>query len=284
MARRTGQLLFDKLRDAPGGGSELPPREFRAGDTLQSPITDRPVLSQNPVRSDSVARPAEHLSSQTSPWVAVRGRSLVLTLSSTSAGIAVFLALLLLSGAYLIGSSVGERRGQERGFKLGRDSYTSSTIDEIEKARQLPPSPQLLGGLLRDEPVATPERSGNSSVLPETSDEASVPEALPESGIAWVGGYNYIVAQEFDGQASQEAESARLFLSENEVPAAVVRLRSGKLATVVLEGFNLKEPTQRRRADLLKEKVARLGSKYFSAGGRYKLEGYFAAYKSGAWE
>lgn len=284
MARRTGQLLFDKLRGAPGGGSELPPREFRAGDALPSPITDRPVLSQNPVRSDSVARPTEHLSSQTSPWVAVRGRSLVLTLSSTSAGIAVFLALLLLSGVYLIGSSVGERRGQEQGFKLGRDSYTSSTIDEIEKARQLPPSPQLLGGLLRDEPVATPERSGNSSVFPESSDEASVSEAPSESGIAWIEGHNYIVAQEFDGQASQEAESARLFLSENEVPAAVVRLRSGRLATVVLEGFNLKEPTQRRRADLLKEKVARLGSKYFSAGGRYKLEGYFAAYKSGAWE
>lgn len=284
MARRTGQLLFEKLRDAPGGSGEPAPHEFKAGEASPSPITDRPVVSRNPVRSDSAARPADPLPSQPSPRVAVKGRSLVLTLSSTSAGIVIFLCLLLLSAAYLAGNSVGERRGQERGFKLGRDSYSSSTIDEIEKARQQPPSPQLLGGLLRDQPAASPARSGNSDVLPKKSDEASVPETPPASGIAWVEGHNYIVAQEFDGQASQEAESARLFLSENEVPAAVVRLRSGRLAAVVLEGFNLKEPTQRRRADLLKEKVARLGSKYFSAGGRYKLEGYFAAYKSGAWE
>jgi len=277
MTRRTGELLFDKLRPTPveEGRIQAPPPQ---------PVSE-------PVRRPQQVPPPTGTGRQTGldvpdsdEKVRIDGPRLTLSLSSTAAGAWVFVSLVCLGLVFYAGHSWGHSRGRQLGFKEGRESYSDNVSDEISQARAGAPASGVVDGLLRDAPNPS-ALTGSTVETPKSTTPGRSQPGQPNSpapAVAWVEGHNYIVVQEFDAGAEVEAEQARDYLLREEVPTAVVRTRSGRLRLVSVEGFNFKEATQRRRADALKQRIADAGERYFASGGRYKLQGYYAAYK-GSW-
>ncbi len=300
MSRRTGELLFDKIRTAapPTGSPSADPLSSPAGQSPPAPESVRePALPRLTVPPTSAPRslapvPARTPSSagpngrgEADPVVSFDAGRMNLSLTSTASGIAAFILVLLLGGAFMVGRSTGVKSGRELGFKQGRDSFSSDAMDEIEQARAKPPKQDIVSNLLtgkpvEENPVADAPASKPSSVPPP---DANAAKLSGSSDVAWIEGHNYIVVQEFEPNALADAQAARDFLLESKIPTVVVSVKGGRYRLLTVEGFNFKEPTQRQRADLLKKRIGEVGAKFFAAGGRYRLEGYYAAYKSGGW-
>lgn len=290
MPKHTSDLLFDKLRPTRGPAStQAPVRRSDAGPpppAVEAP--PRPVA--RPPRAETSSKIGQ-ASSDASSAVSFENGRLMLSLTSTAAGIAAFALVMLLALVFWSGSSWGEHRGKELGFKQGRESYSKDAIDEIEQARAQQPNQDIVSELLTNSEVKSGTGDAKSAASSRPGDTGKGTESgKPADGgksteadarkVAWVEGYNYIVAQQFDVSALDDARAAQQFLLDNQVPTAIVRVKDG-YRLITIEGFNFKEPTQRQRADLLKKRIAGIGQRYAAAGGRYKLEGYFAAYKGG---
>lgn len=279
MPKHTTDLLFNKLRPSQGTAPNLSIPVPRRPDGDSSTATEPAVrLRTLPIRGDATvtSQPASAVP-QSVPGEPIsfdNGR-LTLSLTSTSAGVVAFALVMLMALAFWAGSSWGEGRGRTAGFKQGRESYSKEASDEIEQARAQQPDQELVSELLTDRPVTPPSGSLSPSIpASESAADADVRK------VAWVEGYNYIVVQQFSSSALDDARAAQQYLLDNQIPTAIVRVKDG-YRLVTIEGFNFKEPTQRQRADLLKKRITGIGQRYMAAGGRYKLEGYFAAYKGG---
>ncbi|MCC7294189.1 MAG: hypothetical protein IT449_19170 [Phycisphaerales bacterium] len=300
MSRRTGELLFDKIRTAappsgapsaespssPGWQSGTGPESVRepAPSRLTVPLTTA-TRTLAPVAARTSSGVASHPPLEGDPVVSFDAGRMNLSLTSTASGIAAFILVLLLGGAFMVGRTVGVKSGREIGFKQGRDSFSSDAMDEIEQARTKPPKQDIVSNLLTGKPVEENpigETTEAKQALPSAA-EANAAKLPGSSDVAWIEGHNYIVVQEFEPNALADAQAARDFLLESKIPTVVVSVKGGRYRLLTVEGFNFKEPAQRQRADLLKKRIGEVGAKFFAAGGRYRLEGYYAAYKSGGW-
>ena len=205
--------------------------------------------------------------------VAIDGPRLVLSLSSFSAGAAVFVLFALLVAAYWIGQASGLDQGLAQGFKNGQESIQATALDDIEAARVSQPSRELFAGMpsspVRAEP-ALPENAKRSGLTGPAAEEQVKQPAL-------VRGHTYIVVQEFLAEDRASAESARQFLQERGVPTIIVPSkgnRSYKYHLVTQKGFNCDDPAQKERCNEYHEKIRKLGDLFKQAGGRYDLQGY----------
>lgn len=292
MPKHTSDLLFDKLRPTRGPAPTTTPGS--RSDTVATPAA-APVIRPTirPPRPETPA-PSSRTPAEAPSAVSFESGRLLMSLTSTTAGIAAFALVMLVGLSFYAGSSWGEHRGRATGFKQGRESYSKDATDEIEQARAQQPNQDVVSELLTRGDGKAPGADGKtigavSTRSNETGKGVDSGSKASDSGrtaeadarkVAWVEGYNYIVAQQFDASALDDARSAQQFLLDNQVPTAIVRVKDG-YRLITIEGFNFKEPTQRQRADLLKKRIAGIGQRYAAAGGRYKLEGYFAAYKGG---
>lgn len=305
MTRRTGELLFDKIRTAPPpsgstttGSAPLDSLSLPAGQSALALESARePALPRLVVPPASAPRALATVPTRTSASTAApppaEGNPIVrfdagrmnLSLTSTASGVAAFILVILLGGSFMIGRNAGVKSGREMGFKQGRDSFSSDVMSEIEQARAKPANQDIVSNLLTGKPVEE-KPVGETPELKQGAADAHQANAVKLAGsgdVAWIEGHNYIVVQEFEPNALADAQAARDFLLESKIPTVVVPVKGGRYRLLTVEGFNFKEPTQRQRADLLKKRIGEVGAKFFAAGGRYKLEGYYAAYKSGGW-
>jgi hypothetical protein len=114
--------------------------------------------------------------------------------------------------------------------------------------------------------------------------EAGVDQDPPDPGKPqWIRGYTYIVAQEFSAESAGNAAKAQAFLADHGIVVAQVPYPSGAIQLIATQGYNHRDPTQKRMAEELLKKLHAVGSKYYAGGGGYKLEGYFKTLKSDRW-
>ena len=269
---KRGPALFEVLNKDPGQASEtlqVPPW----GSQTQTPPADDAIklapkrLTEPPARVD---RTRTEPPSSAIPFVEMVDGRIRVSFSSTAAGIDVFVGMAILLVAYEWGTGSGYADGWRIGHEDGRASYAAEAVSEIELARSQPPATHLVSGLLAGGGAAeTAELGGKAIVDPEEQ--------------TWIRGYTYIVAQEFAADREEDAGHARLFLDEKGIPTAMVTLPGGAVQLITSEGYNHKDPTQKRIAEQLLEKVRRIGAQYYADGDGYRLNGYFKTLKSENW-
>jgi hypothetical protein len=227
------------------------------------------------------------------------GARVRVSLTSMTAAAMAFAAILLVAGSFLIGKSRGRQAGLVAGYEAGRTVATTPAND-LETVRQQPPSTYLIGGLLEqpaDTTGATPPRHGGPAAAPRSRSRES-DDRPPASDVAsgttaaarpadpagsqtagWVDGFTYVVVQEFPNGAREDALAAQAYLADHGVDTVVASLPAGRCQLMTTQGFDRKEPAQRKRSDQFLEKIRAIGAQYYASGGRYKLEGYLKTHK-----
>lgn len=268
-----GPTLFDYLHlsehavaETPEIGVEFAPKSDHKTRVSPARTDVVPVASPEPSRPVGPAnRPVT---------VGLDGDRLRFSLSSVGAAVVIFAAIAALFGAFVLGSGSGEKRGFSRGKIAGRESYTASTMSEIETVRSRPPATGVIESLLT-EPAAS-----------SSSDDAGRGSAVRRDASAdpqWIRDYTYVVVQEFRAGHTADAQDARDFLSHHGVSSEVVGFDSGAIQLITTQGFDRRQATQRGMAEALLAKVHDIGDKYFAAGGGYRMQGYFRRLKGDQW-
>jgi len=257
------------------------PRWWGASESAPQASTRRPTTPQTDPANGGPISDQDRLRA---PLLAVDGPRLLISLSSVSAGVVVFVFIIVVAAAFLVGQSRGMRVGQADGFIRGQAAIESDALDGIEKARRSTPNVDIFAGLPTS-PVTDGSKAGDAGragdpggpagASPAPSDGSEPADAL--NGPTWVKGHTYIVVQEFLDQDLAEAEKARDFLKEHGIASAVVTYtgRSNyKYRLVTQKGFNRDDPVQKRLCDEFHEKIRVLGDLFVKGGGRYNLQGY----------
>lgn len=199
-------------------------------------------------------------------FVQVDGDRIRVSFTSFTAAMTFFGLLVAGLGAFAGGRHLGEKAGLAEGYQAGRDSFVDDAMSEIELARSQPPDSRLVESLLVD--------GGAAELLGNRVGTAADP---------WVRDYTYIVVQEFSAGHEEDAPAAQDFLRQHGIETASVKMESGWTRLITKQGYNRSDPTHRRMADELLEKVHSVGGKYYQSGGGYRLEGYFKTLKSESW-
>jgi hypothetical protein len=219
------------------------------------------------------------------PFFEVAGERICVSFTSVAAAVAVFVALAIVLVSYGVGARRGDDAGFRRGFDAGRAAVAAAAGDEIATVRKEPPATYLLGGLLEEAAGKTAgggvreDRAGPKGVA------AATPKTPAVSGSAtgWVRDLTYIVAQEFPAASVDKARNAKEFLGQRGVNAELAPLNTGTILLIATQGYNHKDPAQKRLAEQLLDKVRTIGTQYYAAGGGYRLEGYFKTLKRDTW-
>ncbi len=279
---KRGPSLFDLLEESDnpaangiqgaGAPTAQPTGDGRMGE-LQGPApTPVVAASDRPVTGEATARSARLLE--------LDGDRVLVSLTSATGAAAVFAAAVVLIAIYGWGYSRGEDSGVRAGYDAGRASYAAGTASEIEAARSTPPVTYLVGGLLEETGGTGPPASDVTGAQATTDGDARSTEP---AAAEWIRGYTYVVAQEFSVRHADDAGRAREFLAEGGIETATVRLPGGGVQLITAQGYDRSDPTQKRMAEQLLEKVRTIGTRYYSAGGGYKFDGYFKTLKRDNW-
>lgn len=276
---KRGPALFDLLNadvaDAPealkvpgwGGEDAHSPRATTAKGRPDRTVRGSPQVGRAPAGSSAGQRGSG------APLIELDGDRIRISLTSVAAAIAVFAAAVVMLGAFELGRRNGDSKGFRRGYATGRASYAAEAVSEIEAARRLPPATNVVSSLLKE---------ADAEATPGSSDAGQPPSNAKTT--EWIRDYTYIVVQEFVRDHSEDASLAQEYLARRGVSTELVRYSSGAVQLITKQGFDRRDPTQRRMADALLKKVHAIGAEYFSsAGGGYRLEGYFKALKGDTW-
>ena len=198
-----------------------------------------------------------------------------ISLSSVGCAVVVFALAVLAVGAFDLGRRRGDGQGFGRGYEAGRASYAADTISEIETARNQPPATHLVASLLERPDQDRQDVQDDQRPAPDSD--------MNRSAGAWIRDYTYIVAQEFGSAHLDDAPGAQDFLAEHGIESALVQTPRGTAQLITVQGFDRSDPTQRKMADQLLQKVHAVGAQYYTDGGGYKLEGYFKTLKGDRW-
>ncbi len=299
---KRGTALFDLLAEKDPRtveALEAPPGTGLRGQVAHAPEVKSPaagIAGQGPALAPLQPGPPRGSA------VELEGERIRLTLTSWTAAIVAFVGIAVVILAFEIGRRFGDDAGFDRGHASGREAYLADTLDEIETARQQPPSTDLISSLLQV-PEAKPERvvpdraatpterpAETTAARPESNraKRATRPETVPRQRTAksrsnWIRDYTYIVAQEFSAGRDEDARRAQDFLGDNGVRTELVHYPSGSIQLITLQGYNRNDSTQKRMSQKLLDKVHSIGRNYFSQGGGYRLEGYFKKLKGESW-
>ncbi len=286
---KRGPALFELL-EANGGrsaGVKVPSWWSRH----EQELPDVPAMEAKGVIGESAysgISPNESNEVQNGHWpsIEVEGDRIRISLTSVTAAVAVFVGLGVVFASYVIGTQRGDAAGFQRGFQAGRVDAGSGTADEIESLRKQSPASHLVGSLLEDAGRKTSSGPGQrEDRTPAKTSTAIVPNATGQVGAAagWVRNLTYIVAQEFTAANIEKARHAREFLAQRGVNSELVPFGNETSMLIVTQGYDHKDPAQKRLADQLLEKVRAIGTQYYSAGGGYRLEGYYKTLKRDSW-
>jgi len=186
--------------------------------------------------------------------------------------------LLILVGVFVAGHWWGRQSGFADGRQFARQR--GGEIDEIAEARQSTPVANLFEGV-GTSPVSVP--SNEEFAAPRLQAERSVAASPPAKSTGWTKGLTYVVVQNFRGDAHDDAVQARAYLAQHGIDTKIVGRPGRGFRLISARGFDRSKPVVRRESDRFKTRIRSLGAAYHKAGGRYKLEGYFATLTSDSW-
>ncbi|UCC31921.1 MAG: hypothetical protein JSU86_06515 [Phycisphaerales bacterium] len=270
---KRGPALFDLLSQDEATEPETDNLPGGRGPGQQS----RGATEAAPTLPGKVSGPAGPLEARSStggdgPFIELDGDRIRISLTSVTAAVAVFAAMVIALGVFEVGRRLGEQGGLKRGHAAGRASYVADAMSDIEAARSQPPATELISDLLR-------QTAADGAVADAVTGETAADSEGPD----WIRDHTYIVAQEFSAGRRDDAQRAREFLVEHGVATELVRYPSGAIQLITTQGYNREDPTQREMSDQALRKVHAVGAQYFASGGGYKLEGYFKTLKSDSW-
>jgi hypothetical protein len=216
--------------------------------------------------------------------VQLLGDRLHLSLTPFTAAIGMFVIGLLVLGAIFVGQKRGEKAGVQRALSASLEP-DGGGVDAVETVREQPPASHLVESLLAaNTKPALPRDNERPVRKSEPAAKTPAPAELPAGPRhGWVRDYTYIVTQEFTAGRDDDARRAREFLEARGFPAQIVKLDSGALQLITLEGYNHKDAAQKKKADDILKKERAVGAEYFASGGGYKLEGYYKTLKRDQW-
>ena len=285
---KRGPALFELLDDdgSRSGGVKVPSwwsRPSRPTD-LQAVRAARVAVDSPPTIGGSLGSTGTRLTPR--PLFEVEGDRICVSLTSVMTAVVVFLVLGTLLGAYRLGASRGDEAGFRRGFGAGQADAAGTAGDELEAVRNQPPASHLLGGLLVEggSKTVTGAAAQEDRAAPKGTAVPSLTASVgsgPTSG--WVRNLTYIVVQEFPAAGGEKAKHAREFLAQRGVNTELVPLNNDTSLLIATQGYNHKDPAQKRLAEQLLEKVRTIGAQYYGAGGGYRLEGYYKTLKRDHW-
>jgi hypothetical protein len=227
--------------------------------------------------------PAEESELPSRYAVAVQGGRIHLALTSRAAGLVAFGLLAGACLAFACGSWYGRQRGIEAGQVLAQQSLERAAADDIAEARASQPIEDLFAGIGVSPVAAQGAPAPQPRVEKKPAPVALTARRTPVAETPWVRGHNYLVVQIFRGGAREDALKARDYLARHGVPAEIFGSSKRGSRLIATQGFNRSDATQRKMARRFHDKVKSLGRAYFKSGGRYKLEGFFAALTSDSW-
>lgn len=283
--KRRGPALFELIGEDGGAASRLlrfPRRDFGERSARNPSSTDWPKHNDSPggikiSHQESIAENAKSLGA-----VSLEGRVLRISLTSVGAAVTVFCVAAALTTVYFIGFSRGNKSGLAKGYQAAVAPAAVSANDELAAARNQPAATHLVANLLERPPAIGGRQSADRKAEPAAAE--SVKSAAPSSGLDWRRDFTYIVAQEFPAGHVDSARKAQDFLAEKGVSTAVVTPSGGSgILLLTTDGFDHKDAGQKQHNELLLAKVRGIGAQYYTAGGGYRLEGYFKTLKKDNW-
>ncbi len=196
------------------------------------------------------------------------------------------LAIVLVAGViYTGGQYVGRKGGLADGEIVGREQgqqrIQRAVATEIEQARRSAPVEGLFANVGKSPVNRTANPTPAAVVVPKTPVTLMATTGRGETN--WITGYTYIVVQSFRGDARDDAVRAQEYLAQHGVDTEIFGSVSRGFRLITTKGFNRKEATGKKQSDRFVRKLRGIGSAYFEAGGRYKLEGYFATRTPNSW-
>lgn len=237
--------------------AEAPDRAISHGKREEAPLrAEKPIQ----VRPDPVR------------FLELQGDRFRVSFTSVTAALGIFVALVVVLGAFEVGRRIHDQTAYRQGFDAGREWYAAEALTEVETAQRQPPALGVIEDLLADGGTV----AGPAETL---SGQEATAGAVPP----WIRNYTYIVAQEFSAGLEEDARKAQRHLAQSGIGSKLVKFASGRLQLITTQGYDRSDPPQRRLADELLKKLHTLGSEYFAGGGGYKLEGYFKTLKSDSW-
>ena len=144
---KRGRALFDLLDDDGQEIADLLTQERRGARTSARGV--EPKTKRSEPSGAKALRLAEPVVSEEDQvrWLRLDGRRIRLTLTSVTAALVLFGALVLLAVAFKIGDRTGFTDGVAQGFEKGRASFAAETLSEIDLARTQAPATQLIEDL-----------------------------------------------------------------------------------------------------------------------------------------
>ena len=272
--RKSGPALFDVLsreRDTTSDPLEVPPW-WSSGGVLARPKPVRLLGHGNVAGSSGLTDEVPAGMGESIPFLDLVGGRMRVSFTSVSAAAGVFLVLVAILAGFELGRRSGDDAGFSRGYEAGRVSYAAEAMDEIQVARSQPPVTQLVQSLLPGPGMNLGQ--GNARMERRAAEGQST---------VWIRDHTYIVAQEFAAERTEDVQHAQEYLEKHGIATALVRLPGGALQLITKQGYNQKDPIQKQLAEQLLGKEHGVGSKYFAAGGGYRLKGYFRTLKGDTW-
>ncbi len=263
---KSGRALFDLLSDEAEEISDLLRQDARWSPADREEA-DEPPETATATKSGGF-RFVEPALEESPGLLVLEGRRLRLSLTPATGAATAAAVMLVIALAFAAGKRSGRDEGMRAGYDEGRASYVAQTASDIEVARAQPVATHLVDGLM--------ERSGPTSATP-------VPARPTADGPEWLSGYTYVVAQEFSTRHAEDAVQVKAYLAQQGIATAAVRRANGSVQLITTQGYNHKDPTQKRMASELLTKLHAAGAGYYRAGGGYKLEGYFKTLKGEHW-
>lgn len=201
------------------------------------------------------------------------GAVLRISLTVKSGAVAAFVLLIVAIGLYAGGRNSGRAAGREEALA----SVAKLPTSELEQVRNSPPKPQVVQDLLAAVPPAATPAPGGATQVPPRRPASATPK------VSWVKGNTYIVVQEFAAGQIDEAKRAQEYLDQHGIGTAIIGSNNGPMSLTTTEGHNRKDAVQTAASDELLKRVHSVGEKYFQAGGRFRLKGYFKTLKGDSW-
>lgn len=262
---RGSTSLFELLDVKTSSGEGLAPADLRAGTPARR-------LGNTKGADSAVVGLPDSAELGSGKALSIHGGRLTVSLTSGAAAAVLFLAVALLALAYLGGERVGVGRGEAAGFAKGKSWYEVKVADEIARARLGPVNPSLTQGLAASSTVA----------LPISGDTAQGVERVEvATSRTWVQGNNYVVVQTFKADALQDAEIVKEYMAQNGIETAIISQGNSSHKVITVQGFNLRDSTQKELANRFMTKIRGIGRRFRQAGGRYDFHDCYAMKLSG---
>lgn len=205
------------------------------------------------------------------------GERIRLSLTTLGATALISTLVILVAGTY----EIGRERGFNVGHREGKAWFQADAMDDIEAARAGPAQSGVIGSLLTESNGAS-DPAGDPSTELVQAELGSFGGAVPTTPV-WVRGNTYILVQNFLPSSGRDVDRAKEYLAQHGVETSIIGQPGSHRQLVTTQGYNHRDADQKALNEKLRQRVHAIGDKYFSAGGGYKLEGYFKTLTKDSW-